>query len=195
MFERVQVEQLSAAQFERRFLRPNRPALVVGATDSWRAQHEWVLPHNHRTPQHSNNADGDGGSEVGVRRPNLALLVERFGGCEVPVVNCRKRNQRCEMLLHEYVRWWEQRPACAARPTSDGKSEAASAEPLWYLKDWHFQVEHQSYGAYSTHPFFQQDWLNDFWHHQGCPDHRFVYLGRVKADTPRNHSSHSTEKR
>ena len=109
-------------------------------------------------------------------------------------------NRRHEMTFAEYAAYWRQRDV---------------DDRLLYLKDWHFANEFPSYQvlhlhwpllesvlepqeaqgwcllqAYTCPPFFQDDWLNDYYdmrHNAAEPapsqhdvitsDYRFVYLG------------------
>eukprot|EP00958_Prasinococcus_capsulatus_P019277 scaffold2357_cov399-Prasinococcus_capsulatus_cf.AAC.11 len=193
-FPRVHVDELSAEEFDLNFIRRNRPAIVVGATCGWRAQQEWVVG--------AGRGDVSQGTNASTRKvPNLELMREQFGKRQVPVVNCRKLNQRREMTMDEYVAWWRSSVDDSYNETSGAplgsgcKDECAreglgcvrtaasgtsAPEPWWYLKDWHFACNHPDYRAYETPSYFRSDWLNAFWDDQGCPDHRFVYLGMSK---------------
>lgn len=41
---RVPIGSLSASEFRTRFMLPNLPVLLTGATEGWRAATEWVTP-------------------------------------------------------------------------------------------------------------------------------------------------------
>jgi hypothetical protein len=82
---RVPLASLSVAEFRRRFLIPNQPVLLTGATDGWRAGHEWTTP------------EGE---------PDLSALARLFGNSIVPVADCLRRGRRSEMTVNEYAAWW-----------------------------------------------------------------------------------------
>jgi len=82
---RVPLASLSVADFRRRFLIPNQPVLLTGATDGWRAGREWIT------------SEGE---------PDLCALAQLFGDSIVPVADCLRRGRRSEMTVNEYAAWW-----------------------------------------------------------------------------------------
>ncbi|EMS50953.1 JmjC domain-containing protein 4 [Triticum urartu] len=105
------------------------------------------------------------------------------------VADCSAReytdHKRLEMSMQEFVDHWVRNSNTVS---SSGHCEASSL----YLKDWHFVKEYPDYVAYTTPPFFVDDWLNmyldshpmhrdsDIANHKNevnCADYRFVYIG------------------
>jgi hypothetical protein len=156
---RVPLSSITRAEFRKRFLEPNLPVILTGATADWRASREWV--------------DGEG-------RPAFGTLVRLCGADEVVSVHDARGRGR-EMALSEYVAWWDARPP----PPVAG---AVEQQELLYLKDWHVAQRHPEYGAYETPACLGEDWLNEHWAAEAEPgdeggDHRFVYVGPKGSKT------------
>jgi len=148
---------LSVDDFVTKYLAPNVPVLLdEQLTRTWRSRREWVL---------------DGGE------PNWDALVDLFGDAQVTATECPlphtaaiayddDQQQRRTTSLRDYVEDWRGRAGTAAVGTR-----------LWYLKDWHIQVDFPAYGAYETPALFRNDWINSFWDAEGVDDYRFCYMG------------------
>ncbi|MFS7971729.1 putative transcription factor & chromatin remodeling &Metalloenzymes JmjC family [Helianthus anomalus] len=122
-------------------------------------------------------------------RPNLHFISSTFGNSKVQVADCGSREftdqKRFDMTVAEFIDHWL-------------KLSSVEHGNL-YLKDWHFVKEYPEYTAYTTPPFFRDDWLNlylDHYHmHEdhdtyqkrdniSCSDYRFVYMGAKGTWTP-----------
>ncbi|CAL5220025.1 g1971 [Coccomyxa viridis] len=174
---RRSADQLTYDDFVLQYMAPNLPVMIQGVTQGWAASRDWV--------------DEEG--EI-----SLSFLAERFGNAQIWATECTSAadgyggGRRHEMSLREYAAWWKQ-------------DKAGLDDRLLYLKDWHFVNEFPDYQAYSTPPFFRDDWLNDYydmrsggkhsdgWHedeggrsHDSIvnSDYRFVYLGPAGTKTP-----------
>lgn len=190
----VQAAALTYDEFEQRYLARNRPVILQGVTDHWKAARDWVLP----------------GGEV-----NIHFLDEEFGAAAVSVTDCSRYGDSNEpschaMTVSQYCAWWRGHHAkgdSAAASCQSISSSVRDSEPrpphgsqdgtsqgLLYLKDWHFALDFPGYQAYTCPPFFQDDWLNDWYdaqHAKRTPsagdvasDYRFVYLGPAGTKTP-----------
>lgn len=177
--ERVDGRELSYREFVERYLKGNRPVVLTGLMDGWRACRDWVTQ------------DG---------LPNLRFFSDHFGNSIVQVADCDRREftdqKRLEMSVSEFVRCWLELPAAKC---SNDLCCNMDTHSLLYLKDWHFVKEYPGYVAYTTPPFFIDDWLNLYLeshcmhrdsdiHHDknevNCADYRFVYMGAKGTWTP-----------
>ncbi|KAL8154216.1 hypothetical protein V2J09_011976 [Rumex salicifolius] len=174
--ERVNGREISYSEFVDSYLSRNRPVVVTGVMDDWRACKDWVCP------------DG---------KPNLSFFSEHFGKSQV--ADCGDREftdqKRVQMTVSAFIKQW-------LVLSSDGNlnnSANCNDKSLLYLKDWHFVKEYPEYVAYTTPPFFADDWLNcylDQYHMHNdpdvnreeteisCSDYRFVYMGPKGTWTP-----------
>ncbi|CAL9760646.1 unnamed protein product [Musa acuminata subsp. burmannicoides] len=178
--ERVDGRALRYEEFVERYLMPNRPVLLTGLMDDWRAATDWLAP------------DG--------RAPNLPFFATHFGDSVVQVADCSKREftdqKRREMTVAEFISYWLK---LSSRKDSSVLRCNDDDESLLYLKDWHFFKEYPDYVAYRTPPCFTDDWLNlyldshlihrDSDIHRdkneiNCADYRFVYMGPKGTWTP-----------
>ncbi|KAJ6811101.1 jmjC domain-containing protein 4 isoform X1 [Iris pallida] len=175
--ERINGKEVTYHTFVERFMKKNQPVVITGLMDGWRACTDWVM------------ADG---------QPNLQFFADRFGKSTVQVADCNTREftdqRRLEMSVLEFVNHWLE--------LLEGKGSngfTCSTQSLLYLKDWHFVKEYPEYVAYTTPPFFVDDWLNLYLdshhmhqdsdvHHDNneikCSDYRFVYMGAKGTWTP-----------
>ncbi|XP_074579925.1 arginine-specific demethylase JMJ20 isoform X2 [Curcuma longa] len=176
--ERIDGRALSYDEFVERYLKPNRPVVLTGLMDDWRAAADWLAP--------------DGGG------PNLHFFADHFGKSVVQVADCSTREftdqKRQEMTVAEFISYW-------LKLSLEKRSVLCSDEskPLLYLKDWHFNKEYPDYVAYTAPPFFTDDWLNLYLdshlihrdsdihrdkNEANCADYRFVYMGPKGTWTP-----------
>ncbi|KAJ7556404.1 hypothetical protein O6H91_05G081700 [Diphasiastrum complanatum] len=158
---------LQYMEFWKKYMWSNKPVVLTGLMDDWRACKEWV-------------------TEAGT--PDLSFLSQNFGSSIVQVADCGERDatdqKRQEMTVLQYLQYWE------SRIESESLVAKTTAEhPLLYLKDWHFVEEYPKYGAYTTPSFFSDDCLNEYLDYnplhidyeakpgKECSDYRFVYMG------------------
>ncbi|XP_042501675.1 2-oxoglutarate and iron-dependent oxygenase JMJD4 [Macadamia integrifolia] len=174
--EKVNGKELSYSDFVKRYMEKNKPVVLTGLMDEWRACSDWVI----------------GGGE-----PNLHYFSSHFGNSRVQVADCGRREftdqKRVEMSVSDFISNWLE--------LSGKKCTYASGngQTLLYLKDWHFVKEHPDYAPYTTPLFFRDDWLNIYLdsHHMhrdpdtyhetndiNCSDYRFVYMGTKGTWTP-----------
>ncbi|KAM0945820.1 putative transcription factor & chromatin remodeling &Metalloenzymes JmjC family [Dioscorea sansibarensis] len=177
--ERVDGRELTYKDFVERYMRPNLPVVLTGLMDGWSSCVDWVTP------------DG---------LPSLPFFSSNFGQSIVQVADCGTKEftdqKRTEMTVKEYIDHWlgiadENCVSCL-----DSNKNSCS---LLYLKDWHFVKEYPEYVAYTTPPFFIDDWLNQyldshFMHRSSdscgtkndvnCADYKFVYMGPKGTWTP-----------
>ncbi|KAG1347031.1 2-oxoglutarate and iron-dependent oxygenase JMJD4 [Cocos nucifera] len=177
--ERVDGRKLRYEEFVERYLKGNRPVVLMGLMDAWRACSDWVTP------------DG---------RPNLPFFAHRFGKSLVQVADCCTRDftdqKRLEMSVADFISHWLGLSVEKCTNDLNGSEKMGS---LLYLKDWHFVKEYPDYVAYTTPAFFNDDWLNLYLdshyihrdsdiHHDkneiNCADYRFVYMGAKGTWTP-----------
>jgi len=142
-------------EFFQEHLWKNLP-LVIGATQTshWRARREWVT------------AEGT---------PNLPVLRNLFGDCQVQAADCSTRNfndQKREIIpFSDFIGYWE-------------RHARGEDQRILYCKDWHLVKDRPDYGAYETPEVFTDDWLNSFWDMKVVDDYRFCYLGPRGSWTP-----------
>nr|BAK03160.1 predicted protein [Hordeum vulgare subsp. vulgare] len=177
--ERLEGQSLTYPEFVDRFMKPNLPVLLTGLTSSWSSCEDWTL------------AGPDD-----RRRPNLPFFAQNFSSPRVQVADCSAReytdHKRLEMSMQEFVDHW-------VRNSNTGSNSGHCEASSLYLKDWHFVKEYPDYVAYTTPPFFVDDWLNmyldshpmhrdsDIANHENevnCADYRFVYIGAKGTWTP-----------
>ncbi|KAK1302692.1 F-box protein [Acorus calamus] len=177
--ERVNGKELSYGDFVNRYLKKNEPVLLTGLMEGWRSCRDWVTH------------DG---------LPNLHFFSTHFGKSKVQVADCGTREftdqKRVEMSVSEFVSHWME---LSSGEHSNGFCCNVKEQRLLYLKDWHFVKEYPDYVAYTTPPFFTDDWLNLYLdsHHMhydpqsnfeeseiNCSDYRFVYMGAKGTWTP-----------
>ncbi|CAN0890361.1 Arginine-specific demethylase JMJ20 [Linum grandiflorum] len=170
--DKVNGKDLSYNEFADNYLAKNRPVLLTGLMEDWRACRDWVT------------ADG---------LPNLEFFSTHFAKSRVQVADCGTREfsdqKRVEMTVAEFIDHWINK---------DGLTEG-SGESVLYLKDWHFVKEFPDYVPYKTPLFFCDDWLNLYLDHYhmhkdpdtyqdsnniSCSDYRFVYMGAKGSWTP-----------
>ncbi|KAL7222807.1 hypothetical protein ACSBR1_024497 [Camellia fascicularis] len=177
--EKVNGKELSYSQFVERYLVKNQPVVLTGLMDGWRACKDWVLH------------DG---------QPNLCFFSTHFGNSTVQVADCGTREftdqKRVEMSVSEFIDYWLE---FSSKEFDNASTHEFDAKSPLYLKDWHFVKEYPEYLAYTTPPFFQDDWLNlyldkyrmhkdpDTYQEKNeisCSDYRFVYMGAKGTWTP-----------
>lgn len=177
--ERVDGRKLRYGEFAKRYLKGNRPVVLTGLMEGWRACSDWVT------------ADG---------RPNLLFFAHRCGRSLVQVADCSTRDftdqKRLEMSVADFISHWL---GLSAEKCANDLNDSENTGSLLYLKDWHFVKEYPEYNAYTTPQFFADDWLNLYLdshclhrdsdiHHDkneaNCADYRFVYMGAKGTWTP-----------
>ncbi|XP_048500035.1 arginine-specific demethylase JMJ20 isoform X3 [Beta vulgaris subsp. vulgaris] len=170
--ERVNGKELSYTEFVKNYLTKNKPVILTGLMDDWKACEDWVDDYG---------------------KPNFDFFSAHFGKSQVQVADCYNREftdqRRLDMPVSEFTEYWV--ALNSETDTHDDKS-------LLYLKDWHFVKEYPAYKAYVTPPFFNDDWLNlyldqyrmhndpDYQERNeiSCSDYRFVYMGPKGTWTP-----------
>ncbi|KAL1519848.1 hypothetical protein AB1Y20_023351 [Prymnesium parvum] len=85
---RVPLASLTVEEFRDRYMIPNEPVLLTGATHGWRAVAEWVTPRG---------------------APDISRLAALFGASSASVVE--EGGARRTMRLSEYADWWRARSA------------------------------------------------------------------------------------
>lgn len=176
--ERVNGKELSYELFVENYLKKNKPVVLTGLMDDWRACRDWI------------KEDG---------QPNLQFFSTHFGKSIVQVADCCTREftdqKILEMPVSEFIDHWLR--IYTGNCGSDVNCN--NCQSLLYLKDWHFVKEYPKYAAYTTPPFFVDDWLNlyldshtmrqdsdihDDKNEINCSDYRFVYMGCKGTWTP-----------
>lgn len=152
---------ISYHEFFRRYALTNTPCVIsADATSDWRSRHEWV--------------DSNG-------QPRLEFLKSAFGSTTVSVSDCSVKqydSPSCrDVAFADYVDYWQR--------LINSKHDYTT-NPCLYLKDWHFNRDFPTYGAYTTPKYFTSDWLNEFWDLRTDvkDDFRFVYMGPKGSWTP-----------
>ncbi|CAN1845816.1 Arginine-specific demethylase JMJ20 [Linum perenne] len=163
--DKVNGKELSYNDFADNYLAKNRPVVLTGLMDDWRACKDWVNP------------DG---------QPNLEFFSTHFPKSRVQVADCGTREftdqKRVDMTVAEFIASW----------VNKDRAIQGSDDSVLYLKDWHFVKEFPDYVPYKTPLFFCDDWLNLYLDHYhmhtdpdtyqdsnkiSCSDYRFVYMG------------------
>ncbi|KAA0057839.1 jmjC domain-containing protein 4 isoform X1 [Cucumis melo var. makuwa] len=177
--DKVNGKGLSYKEFVERYMEKNKPVVLTGLMDDWKACSDWV--------------DENG-------QPNLSFFSTHFGKSRVQVADCGTREftdqKRVEMSVSEFIDQWCKEPI----PENGlGSNNGLTDESVLYLKDWHFVKEYLNYTAYSTPHFVCDDWLNlyldSYRMHRdpdsyqendeiSCSDYRFVYMGAKGSWTP-----------
>lgn len=131
--------------FENRYLAANRPVILTGVTNEWRATKEWVNP------------------EGGV---DIDFLASNFRDLKVMATDTAVRHRGggpCkELTLKEYTHWWKEHKKERKEESQYGEVKD-SGKAVWYVKDWHFAADVPNYNAYVCPEFFQDDWLNEWY--------------------------------
>ena len=143
---------------------PNKPCLIEEhVTQSWPCRQEWITNAGH---------------------VNFDHLLSLFADDDVPVSDCAcqyfNSQKSGEMKFAEFVKYW-------IKLISD--KHDYEKNPCYYLKDWHFFLEHPDRPVYKVPLFFESDWLNQHWLkdmaiHEPINDYRFVYMGPKGSSTP-----------
>lgn len=169
--------EVSYSEFAEKYMAQNKPVVLTGLMDDWRACKDWVSPNG---------------------KPNLHFFSTHFAKSKVQVADCGTREftdqKRIEMTVSEFVDHW-----LRVSSDADNNDGGAAGRSLLYLKDWHFVKEYPEYIAYRTPVDFSDDWLNfylDKFHMHNdpdtyserneisCSDYRFVYMGSKGTWTP-----------
>ncbi|XP_022636274.1 jmjC domain-containing protein 4 isoform X2 [Vigna radiata var. radiata] len=169
--ERVNGKELSYIEFVDRYMEKNKPVVITGLMDHWRAHSDWVTLHS---------------------QPNFQFFSTHFGASKV--------QKREEMLVSDFIaRCLLQEEASPVQCNNETCAINGASVSVPYLKDWHFVKEYPEYVAYETPRFFCDDWLNlyldNFKIHIDsdtqqpneeicCSDYRFVYIGVKGSWTP-----------
>ncbi|QCE14524.1 F-box and leucine-rich repeat protein 10/11 [Vigna unguiculata] len=181
--ERVNGKELSYSEFVERYMEKNKPVVLTGLMDPWRAHTDWVTLHS---------------------QPNFQFFSTHFGASKVQVADCDTREftdqKREEMLVSDFIaRCLHLEEASAVQCNSETCASNGASVSVPYLKDWHFVKEYPEYVAYDTPRFFCDDWINlyldNFRIHIDsdaqqpneeicCSDYRFVYIGVKGSWTP-----------
>jgi len=175
MIPREDAAVLTPWAFKAKYMLPNQPVVVRGLR-MMRAAKQWVT---------------SGGE------PAWATIKAHFPATEITATDVRSTNKKRDMLLTEYLDWWE-------RHHMEMKSGDAPLECL-YCKDWTLAADQPDYTAYQVPQHFEEDWLNLHWERNradadetkqddiegelpACKgsggDHRFVYMGPKGSWTP-----------
>jgi hypothetical protein len=171
---------LSYADFFHRYMLPNRPVIIQGLAEHWKATSAWTSE-DHRE-----------------KVPNLEYLATLFGESVAPVhVQSSpgftpSRPVQQDTTVMDYAIWWKHhhRDHGNCDTDDDNRDEVNDDSSIWYLKDWKFVAAHAEYDAYEWPPYFQDDWLNGSMGHA----YKFVYLGpkgsctRLHADVLMSYS-------
>ncbi|KAK9278901.1 hypothetical protein L1049_028482 [Liquidambar formosana] len=177
--EKVNGKELSYSEFVERYLAKNKPVVLTGLMDGWRACSDWV---------------SDNG------QPNLHFFSTHFGKSRVQVADCGTREftdqKRVEMSVSEFINHWLED---SVEEISNASTRECNGKFQLYLKDWHFVKEYPEYLAYTTPLIFCDDWLNLYLDNHrmhkdpdtyqeknelSCSDYRFVYMGAKGTWTP-----------
>lgn len=169
--------EVSYSEFAEKYMAQNKPVVLTGLMDDWRACKDWVSPNG---------------------KPNLHFFSTHFAKSKVQVADCGTREftdqKRIEMTVSEFVDHW-----LRVSSDADNNDGGAAGRSLLYLKDWHFVKEYPEYIAYRTPVDFSDDWLNFYldkfrMHNDpdtyserneiSCSDYRFVYMGSKGTWTP-----------
>ncbi len=159
---------LDEASFLRTYLLPNRPVLLTGLTQRWRACAEWVTP------------DG---------APDVAALAARFGASRVAVADCAAAEDapRLSMTLAEFASYWREHAA--------GRDARTLYLKDWHLAAEHPSYEAYTppalFGAYDALNGYYDARRGRIAASASaasgaveCADYRFVYLGVAGSATP-----------
>ncbi|MQL72599.1 hypothetical protein Taro_004918 [Colocasia esculenta] len=220
--ERVNGKELHYKEFAERYLRRNQPVLLTGLMEGWRACDDWVAEDGLFNLDFFSTHFGNSRVQLslgyvlfpevvhagclthfldsihlGVLFQHLALSFE---GRMLMVADCSRKEftdqKRIEMSVLEFIAYWH---SLSAGNSGNYSSQDMDPQPLLYLKDWHFIKEFSGYLAYTTSPFFIDDWLNLYLdsysmhqdssmqqrkNEQDCSDYRFVYMGPKGTWTP-----------
>jgi hypothetical protein len=183
--ERVHVDKLSADEFVTQYLMTNRPVMIDGLINTWRATQEWRIPSSSISTIVTSGSDGPTPEPVNTpataastkrsNQPNFAHLRHHFGTSICQVAECAQRSyseqKRSDMSLSNFLTSWE-------------NGDYSTPSTCRYLKDWHMTADYPKYGAYVTPPHFIDDWMNAYWDAEGKDDFRFVYMGPGHTWTP-----------
>ncbi|XP_002977533.2 jmjC domain-containing protein 4 isoform X2 [Selaginella moellendorffii] len=153
---------LSYQEFRERYLLPNKPVLVTGLMEHWRASRDWVDDHG---------------------KPDLEFLARNFGGSKIQVADCGEREftdqKRLEMTVSEFVTHWksddpERRALLYLKDwhfVKEFPDYGAYETPIFFSDDW-----------------LNQFLDSNSWHSSGdtvpSSDYRFVYMGPAGTWTP-----------
>ncbi|CAN1334975.1 Arginine-specific demethylase JMJ20 [Linum perenne] len=109
--DKVNGKELSYNDFADNYLAKNRPVVLTGLMDDWRACKDWVNP------------DG---------QPNLEFFSTHFPKSRVQVADCGTREftdqKRVDMTVAEFIASW----------VNKDRAIQGSDDSVLYLKDWHF---------------------------------------------------------
>ncbi|TYJ98523.1 jmjC domain-containing protein 4 isoform X1 [Cucumis melo var. makuwa] len=153
--DKVNGKGLSYKEFVERYMEKNKPVVLTGLMDDWKACSDWV--------------DENG-------QPNLSFFSTHFGKSRVQVADCGTREftdqKRVEMSVSEFIDQWCKEPI----PENGlGSNNGLTDESVLYLKDWHFV---KVYRMHRDPDSYQE---ND---EISCSDYRFVYMGAKGSWTP-----------
>lgn len=104
---------------------------------------------------------------------NTDYLEKKYGETKVIIYNCSSRyfnSQKCEdSTLLKYLEYWKNKE---------------NIKTLYYLKDWHLQLQCVNDTFYEVPIYFAADWLNEYFTQCLDDDYRFVYMGPRGSWTP-----------
>jgi hypothetical protein len=170
--DRVHCRDLSYSEFTLQYMATNRPVIILGLAERWKARQLWVKRDE----------------TTGLLVPDMELIGREFGNQRVPVMQQERRGFGAtrpiarNMSVGDYVDWWnafhspDKRNDCHQNDIDDGTEPA---NPLLYLKDWKFTVSTPTYDAYEWPLYFRDDWLNQAMGNA----YKFVYLGPKGTST------------
>ncbi|KAK1324357.1 F-box protein [Acorus calamus] len=182
--ERVNGKELSYGDFVNRYLKKNEPVLLTGLMEGWRSCRDWVTHDDSLTfisflPISENLKFRSYFPLLMLTQWKIvmgfALLHASFGFFQIADCGTREftDQKRVEMSVSEFVSHW---------------MELSSGEH----SNGFCRNEYPDYVAYTTPPFFTDDWLNLYldshrMHYDpqsnfeeseiNCSDYRFVYMG------------------
>ena len=152
--DRIHCKDLTYRAFVSRYMKPNRPVILQGLAEDWKATKEWtttvVVDHNNQ------------------RVPNVEHLRALFGNDRVQVMEQDgpgfgpTRPTVREMSLAEYADYWNAYHHHHGTTKNENSSSSTTPPmPVLYLKDYKFVVAHPSCQVYEWPSFFRDDWLNN----------------------------------
>ena len=183
---RIHSDDITYKDFHQNFMSKNKPVIISGLTDRWKAASKWITPDPFSIEE----------SEAKVKMvPDMVYLKKKFGEDIVSVHmqpacggfkgSSNRARRKDEMRLSHFSDWWSDYHLSLLE-TGEDKSlcsnYSGTVEDILYMKDWQFVAQHPTYEAYSTPVFFRDDWLNG---KTGMGRaYRFIYLGPKGTVTP-----------
>jgi hypothetical protein len=147
MIESVSCGDISPADFEHRYMEPNRVVMIRGLSEKWKVNETWIH------------------TETGLI--DVDYIKRNYGHDVVDVhmqeaFNMEGRKVVECLTVGEYCDWWT-----AHRENGGGSDQVR------YIKDWTFPNRFPKASIYSCPDLFSDDWMN----YSLNGKYRFVYLG------------------